>query len=443
MPLKILIIGAGVCGPALATLLTRADPHHSITIIERSPTLRKSGLQIDLRAHGVPIVQKMGLMDALRKRVVQEGGLAVMNENGGEVGTFGKFEGGTGQQSMVSEFELMRSDIVDVFYRASLGLSTDRPADGTEEELPTSAGNVRYEFGVTVESFAQHDAHSVVVKFSDGRMEKYDMLIGADGQGSRTRRALLGKEKSDACFKSLDMFIAYFTVPRNEKDDDMMRIYNVTGKRTVSIRSGDPKAPTQVYMSVMTSKGGNERGMRTGVHQSGPEQQDLFVKAFEDEHGWRVDEFRDRLMKDEVPEGNFYAQEIGQVKCDTLAVGRVALLGDAGYTPSPVTGMGTTLSLIGAYILAGEISKHGSDVQAGLQSYAKVVQPYVAEGQKLLPGGPRILHLETRWAIALLHSVVWFVSRSGLADLIGWVLVKFMPEGKIGLKLPEYPGLKL
>ncbi|MGI4442968.1 hypothetical protein ACR2VZ_27360, partial [Klebsiella pneumoniae] len=75
----------------------------------------------------------------------------------------------------------------------------------------------------------------------------------------------------------------------------------------------------------------------------------------------------------------------------------MALLGDAGYTPSPITGMGTTLSLTGAYILAGEISRHGADVQAGLQSYAKVVRPYVTEGQKLFPGGPRIVHLETKW----------------------------------------------
>jgi 2-polyprenyl-6-methoxyphenol hydroxylase-like FAD-dependent oxidoreductase len=60
MPLKVLIIGAGVCGPAFATILRRADPSHEITIIERADKLRETGLQIDLRSQGIPIVRKMG-----------------------------------------------------------------------------------------------------------------------------------------------------------------------------------------------------------------------------------------------------------------------------------------------------------------------------------------------------------------------------------------------
>lgn len=63
MPLKILVIGAGVCGPAFAALLRRADPEMSkyeITVVERAAKLRETGLQIDLRAQGIPIVRKMG-----------------------------------------------------------------------------------------------------------------------------------------------------------------------------------------------------------------------------------------------------------------------------------------------------------------------------------------------------------------------------------------------
>jgi 2-polyprenyl-6-methoxyphenol hydroxylase-like FAD-dependent oxidoreductase len=60
MPLKVLVIGAGVCGPAFATMLHRSDPGHQITIVERAEKLRESGLQIDLRSQGIPIVQKMG-----------------------------------------------------------------------------------------------------------------------------------------------------------------------------------------------------------------------------------------------------------------------------------------------------------------------------------------------------------------------------------------------
>ncbi|KAI0420951.1 hypothetical protein F5X98DRAFT_331048 [Xylaria grammica] len=73
MPLKVLIIGAGVCGPAFATLLRRADPSlsaYEITIIERAPKLRETGLQIDLRSQGIPIVRKMGCEFPLHGAVI-------------------------------------------------------------------------------------------------------------------------------------------------------------------------------------------------------------------------------------------------------------------------------------------------------------------------------------------------------------------------------------
>lgn len=63
-PFKILVIGAGVCGPAFAALLRRVESEGSaaydITIIERMPGLREAGLQIDLRAQGIAVARKMG-----------------------------------------------------------------------------------------------------------------------------------------------------------------------------------------------------------------------------------------------------------------------------------------------------------------------------------------------------------------------------------------------
>jgi 2-polyprenyl-6-methoxyphenol hydroxylase-like FAD-dependent oxidoreductase len=40
-----------------------------------------------------------------------------------------------------------------------------------------------------------------------------------------------------------------------------------------------------------------------------------------------------------------------------LPDGRVALLGDAAFCPSPVGGGGISLALIGAYVLAEELSR--------------------------------------------------------------------------------------
>ena len=43
---------------------------------------------------------------------------------------------------------------------------------------------------------------------------------------------------------------------------------------------------------------------------------------------------------------------------ETWSEGRVTC-GDAGYCASPLSGMGTSLALVGAYVLAGELGPAG------------------------------------------------------------------------------------
>ncbi|KAI0534455.1 FAD/NAD(P)-binding domain-containing protein [Xylaria digitata] len=444
MPLKVLIIGAGVCGPAFATLLQRADSSHEITIIERAPRMRESGLQIDLRAQGIPIVRKMGLIDAVRQRAVPETGVAFVDTRGRPFASFGKNDSGHGAQAFTSEYEIMRPDLVDVFYRASLGLSADKDNGGKAPQtwgiVSSGNGNVRYEFGVTVTNLSQHDAETVEVTFLDGRTAKYDLVVGADGQSSRTRRMILGgKEASDACFKPLDLFVAFYQIPRSPVDDSWMNWHFMTRRRAIVTRSADVEAPTQVYMTVRTSRKENAFGICTAG--SIAEQKETFARAYADEGAWRVKEFVDAL-REKTPDEKFYATEIGQVHCQKLVVGRVVLVGDAGYCPSPITGMGTTLSLIGAYVLAGELAKHGKDgVPDALSAYARTVRPFVDEAQTLIPGLPGILYAKSKFGVWVLTTFFWLLSKLRIVDL----LMKFAPdpEKSGGMEIPEYPELGL
>ena len=90
-----------------------------------------------------------------------------------------------------------------------------------------------------------------------------------------------------------------------------------------------------------------------------------YVAQYYQGAGWRTDEIIKGLMETT----DFYASEIVQVKSPNLYKGRFVLVGDAGYAPSNFTGAGTTLAIAGAYLLAGEISKHKSDLAAGLRGY--------------------------------------------------------------------------
>ncbi|KAI1149981.1 FAD/NAD(P)-binding domain-containing protein [Nemania diffusa] len=445
MPLKILVIGAGVCGPAFAALLRRADPEMSkyeITVVERAAKLRETGLQIDLRAQGIPIVRKMGLLDAIRSRAVPERGVAFVDAQGRSYATFGTNDSGHGAQAMTSEYEIMRGDLVDVFYRASLGLSPDKDADIATSGRPSS-GNVRYEFGLTVTDLSQPPSSPsgpVTATFSDGRQSRYDLVVGADGQASRTRRAILGPAASAASFRPLDLYTALYTAPRSATaDDGWMRWHVMPRRRGLFTRAADAARPAQVYMAVQTSRAANAHGVPEAMKGPVAAQKAAFARAFaEGSGGGRMGELAAAL--EGVREDDFYATEIGQVRCDTLVVGRVVLLGDAGYCPSPITGMGTTLSLAGAYILAGELARHGAeDVPGALRAYEEGVRPIVKKAQKLVPGAPGLLYAESAWGVWVLTTVIWLVAKLRVADL----LVRILSEPAGGLGVPEYPELNL
>ena len=95
---------------------------------------------------------------------------------------------------------------------------------------------------------------------------------------------------------------------------------------------------------------------------------------------------------------DFYFDEMAQIVMDHWSIGRVALVGDAGYCCSPLSGQGTSVALLGAYVLAGELklASHGDWVDHGLgfANYFKLFHGYTVRTQFLatdnIPGGAPI-----------------------------------------------------
>ncbi|KAH9890197.1 monooxygenase [Xylariomycetidae sp. FL2044] len=509
MPLKILIVGAGVAGPALATLLQRSSsasasasaspssppsssssapnnkpPTYQITIVERAPTLRRNGLQVDIRAQGITVARRLGLLDQIREFVVPESGIAFVDASGRRRGAFGKAEGAADKgsaQALTSEFEVMRGDLVDLLVRSSLegsssssssssGAGAEGEGEGEgEEEEEEEKTTVSYEYNRTITTLTQ-DADGATVTFSDGATGRYDIVVGADGQGSRTRRLLLGEEAGRDAFKSLRLWVAYYTVPRAAHEDGWAKWFTSTGCRAISTRSASPSSSsssaaadrTQVYLCTMAQPetmtavcGGGGGGGKPMIEK----QKQVFADLFRDA-GWEAE----RLVGAGGlgASDDFYAQEVGQVKMPDrrVARGRVALLGDAGYCPSPISGLGTTASLVGAYVLAGEIarfasassSSSGDGVVAGeerksptetvedaLKRYDEVMRPFVDKMQTLFPGAPGLVYPRYWWGVSLLNTLVSTVSTLRLDKLA----LMLAPEDKGGLALPEYPELHL
>src|ERR1700722_13965658 len=81
---------------------------------------------------------------------------------------------------------------------------------------------------------------------------------------------------------------------------------------------------------------------------------------------------------------DLYFGALAQVRMPSWCHERVALVGDAGYCPSPFTGQGTSLALIGAFVLGRELARSGGDHAAAFSRYETRMRPFVLVNQDLL-----------------------------------------------------------
>ena len=429
MPLNVLIIGAGVGGPAFAALLQGSDHRHNITVVERAPSLRVAGQQIDLKAQGIPIMRKMSLLDTIKSHCIAEYGMRLVDWNGKRLMQFNVNDSNKGAiaRSVTSGYEIMRGDLVKVLYEAGLNQRASIIKDMGRE------GGLTYEFGKSITELAQID-DGVNVTFSDGQKRRYDIVVGADGQGSPTRRMAFGQSVNDESFKSLGTQAAFYSIPRIDGEGEIANVYIAPGRRGIMTRTGD-RPVTQVFLFSMSSSEKLQKVMREPIEK----QKEAWAEAFRGA-GWQTP----RFLSDLKTCSDFYACELAQVKLKQLYNGRVALIGDAGYCPSVLTGMGTTAALVGAYVLAGELARHGDDVSAAFKEYGRVMQAPILQYQRMPSGGsPGALWPSSRLAVWILNNTLWAISTFKIDQLVQRMLPKDKSTGEGGWSLPDYPELNL
>lgn len=170
----------------------------------------------------------------------------------------------------------------------------------------------------------------VHVTFKNNRPSaEYDLVVGADGMMSRTRRLVFGHgPNNDDYLYRLGQYSALFTMARDPKDTKFAQWYNAPKGRMFLLRP-DQYGTTRAYMSVTDSNLSRfddlDKLMRSGTRK---EQEAWFEKEFEGA-GWQ----KDRCIAGMKNADDYYMQQIAQVKMDSWVKGRVALIGDAGYCP--------------------------------------------------------------------------------------------------------------
>ncbi|KAK2027522.1 FAD/NAD(P)-binding domain-containing protein [Colletotrichum zoysiae] len=412
--LKILICGGGMAGNALAFWLTKQQ--HDVTVLERFPNLRTTGLQIDIRGYGVEVMKRMGLEQAFRSNAVQEQGLEFVNSTGKQIAYFPTNWSGKGLQGFTTDYEIMRGDLCRIIY------------DSIEERA-------KFVFGKTVQSFEQKEG-SVEVLFSDGKKEEFDLLVGADGQWSHTRNMMLGPGAPDPV-TFLGVYVAYFTVPLQQKEGEEYKgtAYMAPNKRMLFTRRHRPDR-IQAYMLSQVASERLQNARKNDVE----EEKAAFAEVFRDA-GWKSEQF---LLWLEASD-DFYCERMCIVKMASWSDGRVALLGDAAYCPSAATGMGTSSALVGAYVLAGEIGKHcgnsGSKqaILSALHGYEHKFRPFMEQIQDGITPEAGYWRWQPAsllgiWVLNLLLRLASFFKLNAFAAVNAKEDVK-------GWSLPDYEGM--
>ncbi|PLB50334.1 FAD/NAD(P)-binding domain-containing protein [Aspergillus steynii IBT 23096] len=477
--MKILLSGAGITTNALASLLTHQG--HKLTILERAPCLRATGLQIDLRGPGIEVLHRMGLAETLRKKTIREEGIQVVDQSGRRRGWFPvsraddtKKDKGKGKTSLTTEWEIMRGDLCRVLYDSALSTASGMGRGEMERE---GKGQVEYRFSTSIQALKE-DANGVDVQFSTGQQERFDLVIGGDGQNSKVRELLLAQTRSQDLdqgeggdpFKPLGVYAGLFTTSwplptpdttpssppsqlsnqMNTQDNKLIgTVYLSTSRRAIFLRRHRPDR-VQVYLFARSDSPAFADLRRGHMHPA--QEKALMMDHFQDA-GWEAP----RLMRALEEAEDFYCERIGWVRLGGWSRGRIVLVGDAAYAPSVTTGMGTTAGVVGAYVLAGEIGRYcspksssraeseaetrsgsGSEaIQTAVREYERKLRPFIDYIQKDLSEGSSAWDRlpRTRFGVGVWNVMVGVSSWLRLDEFGSWVKED---KGEESWKLPDY-----
>jgi 2-polyprenyl-6-methoxyphenol hydroxylase-like FAD-dependent oxidoreductase len=356
---KVLISGAGVAGSALAFWLNRYG--FAVTVVEKAGALRDGGYPIDVRGTALEVVRRMGILPRLRDAHIDLRRLTFLDGDGSEVASVNPHTvtGGVAGRDL----EVRRGDLTDALHTVV-------------------RDDVEFLFNDSIDTLDQ-SGHGVDVTFRGGGRRTFDMVFGADGLHSRTREFLFGPEEQ--FHRYLGYCFAVFTMRNTSGLSHETLMWNTPGRAAALYAVGDDDE-VHAFLNFAHPE------PPFGAFRDPQAQRDLVAAVFADA-GWEIPGMI-AAMRDA---DDLFFDAVGQIRMPRWSSGRVALVGDAAYAPSFLTGQGTSLALVGAYMLAGSLV--GRDHAAGFAAYEHSTREFVTVNQEQVGEGDATLFPTTAQAL--------------------------------------------
>jgi 2-polyprenyl-6-methoxyphenol hydroxylase-like FAD-dependent oxidoreductase len=340
--MRVLISGAGIAGPTTAYWLTKYG--FTPSIVERAGSLVTGGYKIDVRGSALDVLRRMGIEDAVVAAATRMRGAVLVDRDGTVI-----------SRMSGDEFGHRVGDDVEIVRGSLCRILMDRIPD------------VETIFGDSIERLEQL-ADGVRVDFASGATREFDLVVGADGLHSNVRRLAFGDEEQYR--RDLGMYLCVFSVPNYLGLDREEMQYSEIG-RVAALWSTREEGEAKACFGFAAPPG--SIGLRDRT------QQEDAIRSTYAGIGWEVPRLLD-LMPDAT---DWYFDVAAQIDLPSWSSGRVALAGDAAYCASPMSGQGSSLALIGAYVLAGELAAAGDDYEAAFRAYDRVLRPFIDANQAL------------------------------------------------------------
>ncbi|MGW5751012.1 FAD-dependent monooxygenase [Nocardia rhamnosiphila] len=361
MKRKVLISGASIAGPATAYWLDRYG--FEVTVVERASAPRGGGYPIDIRGTALEVVAHMGVLPQLRAAHIDTRRITFLNPDGSPIAAVrpDALAGGTAGRDL----EVPRGALTEILHSAI-------------------RDDVEFLFDDSVRTLREHDL-GVDVIFRSGTRRTFDLVIGADGLHSNIRSLLFGPEEQFHHY--LGYCFAGFTMTNDFGLAQEGVLWNTPGRSAALYAVGDGPQLHGFLNFARTDPPFD--AFRDPVAQ-----RDLVAAVFAGD-GWEIP----RMIADMRAADDLFFDVVSQIHLPRWSSGRVALVGDAAYAPSFLTGQGSSVALVGAYMPAGELATN-SGHPAAFSAYERGMREFVRLNQELVTEGEASLFPTTAEALA-------------------------------------------